>query len=466
MSDGQERSVHRVLRRARSTVAALGRAVGGTDREPAPPAHSDTLTTLGNRTLLADRAAGLATNSEARALLLIDLDGFKQVNDSLGHPIGDQVLVEVARRIAGVLRPEDVGVRLGGDEFAVLTGSAAGPAGAEALADALLGALETPVAVDGLDVRVGASLGIAVQGRDGTGLDQLLRAADQAMYAAKARGSGRGGWPDPDTLGDLADDLPGALDDLALHYQPQVDRDGVVRGFEALLRWDHPRHGLLPPRRILPAAERAGLVTQLTLRTIEQALDDLERLAGLTGGPTVVSVNAAARDLLAHDFPADIAALLANRSSPRGCLRLEIAEPAAFPTPAVVRLFADLHRLGVEVSVHEFGTGSSSITALSHYPGVREVKVDPTLVRAVATDPGAFRLVRAIVGAAHGLGVDVVAEAVEDAETVARVRELGVDRLQGFWIGPPAELGDLADWLAAWPQVRATRLGPAAPQGG
>lgn len=465
MSDANERSVRRALRRARTTVAALGRAVGGAGEPgPDPAAHADTLTTLGNRTLLADRAAVLATTSDARALLLIDLDGFKQVNDSLGHPVGDEVLVEVARRIAGVLRPEDVGVRLGGDEFAVLTGSADGAAGAEALADALLGALEAPVAVDGLDVQVGASLGIAVQGRDGTGLDELLRAADQAMYAAKARGSGRGGWPDLDTLGDLADELPDALDQLVLHYQPQVDLAGDVAGFEALLRWPHPRLGLLPPQRILPAAQRAGLATRLTLRTIEQALDDLEQLTRLTGRPTVVSVNAAARDLLAHDFPADIATLLANRAAPSHCLRLEIAEPAAFPAPAVVRLFADLERLGVAVSVHEFGSGPSSITALSRYPGVREVKVDPSLVRALAADPVAFRLVRAIVGAAHGLGVDVVAEAVEDAATLARVRELGCDRLQGFWIGPPCPLDEVGAWLAGWTEVRAARVG-AQPQG-
>ncbi|MCW2850949.1 MAG: Diguanylate cyclase protein [Nocardioides sp.] len=428
------------------------------------PDLADTLTSLGNRAMLTERAArALGPDDRFRALLLIDLDGFKTVNDTLGHLAGDQILVEVGRRIADTVGRGDTAVRLGGDEFAVLTGPLRDPAQADALADRILVALVPPLSIEDVDLTVTASLGIAVQGRDGRGFEQLMRFADQALYSAKSAGGRRAArteWRDGPAEARLCSDLGEAVDAeaLTLHYQPQVSWAGEVVAFEALLRWDHPELGTLLPRQVLPAAERAGLVTRVTLQTIELALRDHARLADLAGPQVTVSVNVSARDLLGHDFLPDISRLLRESGVAPGRLTLEIGEPTPFPVPAVLELFEELDRLGVAVSIHEFGAGQSSLTALSRYAGVREIKVDPSLVRMLAGDEDVARLVRAISGAAHGFGVTVVAEGVEDAPTLERLRDVGVDRLQGFWLGAPGDLDAVAAWSRAWPARRELRL--------
>jgi EAL domain-containing protein (putative c-di-GMP-specific phosphodiesterase class I) len=234
-----------------------------------------------------------------------------------------------------------------------------------------------------------------------------------------------------------------------LHHQPQLGWDGVVRGFEALVRWRHDDLGLLPPRRFLPAAERAGLLSEVTTRVLQLALTDHAALGALCPGATI-SVNVPARDLLSQEFLPALARTLADTGVAPGVLLLEVAEPAPYPVPAVVELFGALGRLGVGVSLHEFGAGHSSLTALADSPGLREVKVDPTLVRRMTGDTGAERLVRAIVHAAHGLEVEVVAEGVEDAATVAAARRLACDRVQGFWFSAPLPLAEVGDWHARW----------------
>lgn len=419
--------------------------------------HSDPLTCLGNRSLLFAHAGELVASGELRALLLLDLDGFKQVNDSLGHHSGDQVLQEVARRIARTVGDGDVAVRLGGDEFAILTAPLQDAEQAEALAAAIVDRLASPVRLEGVDLTVGCSLGIGLSGADGHDLESLLRAADRSMYAAKTAGRAGGAWPDssspwlqetPDA--GLVEDLVGALerDELRLHYQPQVDGNGLVVGCEALLRWQHPQRGLLAPRAFLPAADRSGLLDRITLVAVRLALRDQPILSAAAGRHVSVSVNVSPRDLLGRDFLPELARLLSATPPAAARLVLEITEPAPFPVPAVVELFRRLTRLGLQISVHEFGAGRSSLTALSQYPGVNEVKIHPSLVRRVA-DPSVERLVRAIVAAAHGLDVHVVAEGIEDEASAARLRLLGCDRLQGFWVAPPASVEDTTAWVQA-----------------
>ena len=464
----------------------LAGRVGARSRRPGGgPDHTatDPLTGLGDRTVLTRHAGRLARGDEVRALLVLDLDGFKAVNDTAGHVAGDAVLREVGRRVAEVAGEHGVGIRLGGDEFALLTGPLplSGPAAtdaAEELAQRLRTRIADPVRTEGLALSVRASVGVALHRRDGHGLEQLLRAADQAMYAAKAT-SGRAGPPDgavrlpqlPDVPEEeLAADLARAVAEggLELHYQPQVTWSGAVSGVEALLRWPHPHLGVLVPRQVLPLAQRHGLTTPLALWTIERALADRRALCDQLGRELGVSVNVAARDLLGHDFLPDIERLLRadglttpglTTTGPTTRLTLEISEPTPHPVPQVVALFEGLGELGVAVSIHELGLGQISLGAISRYPAVRELKIDPLLVRQVVDDDATARLVRAIVGAAHGLEVEVVAEGVEDVATVSRLRELGCDRLQGYAVAAPGDLAAVRAWALRWPTEQHRLLG-------
>lgn len=439
--------------------------------------RTDPLTGLGDRTLLAQQVRRGTPRGTVRGLLLLDLDGFKQVNDALGHVAGDTVLREVARRVRTTADPQDTVVRLGGDEFAVLTAPLPTTDAVGRVADALLAALAAPVRVDGVDLAVSASLGTAVEGRDGIGLEQLLRAADQAMYAAKraarahrdARPGAVAAGTDAGLVADLADALERAerggagAGGLLLHYQPQVDWAGEVAGYEALVRWQHPERGLLVPRQFLPAAERAGLLGRVTLVALDRALADQAHLPGTGGaasadGQVGVSVNVSARDLLTQDLLPDVAALLERHGVAPGLLTLEVAEPSPHPMPVVRALLSGLAELGVRVSVHGFGTGHASLTALAQHRGVREVKIDPVLVRAVVDDEEAARLVRALVSAAHGLGVEVVAEGVGGPEVLAHLRDLGCDRLQGQWLGGPVDVLGTRAWRRRWATERELRL--------
>ncbi|GEP36360.1 hypothetical protein NPS01_00230 [Nocardioides psychrotolerans] len=445
----------------RSVTGALGRVPqrvrAFVDRRRR--SYVDPLTCLGNRALLFERAGDLGAEPGLRALLLLDLDGFKQVNDTLGHAQGDLVLQEVARRVAATAGPDDLAVRLGGDEFAVLTAPLTDPAEGDRRAEEVVAALVPPIRLDGLDLTVGCSLGLALSGRDGEDLARLLRVADRAMYAAKASRTlaaptrpGASAWvsetPDPA----LATDLARALErgEMLVHHQPQVDADGRIVGCEALLRWQHPGRGLLTPRDFLATAESAGLLDHITLVAVEQALADQPRLAEAAGGPVSVSVNVSGRDLLGRDFVPHVRSLLAGRGgvATAGGLVLEMSEPAHRPAPAVVEVFEELADLGARISVQDFGAGPSSLAVLAHHPGLAEVKVHPLLVRRLA-DPDVSRFVGAIVAASHGLGVLVVAEGVEDEATARRARDLGCDRVQGYWLAPPAPLAATVAWLAA-----------------
>lgn len=416
----------------------------------------DELTGLGNRALLHEQGNHCLTRQEAQGrvmgLYLLDLDGFKQINDTLGHAAGDRVLVEVARRLKAVLRETDIAVRLGGDEFAVLAGLRR-PEDAEIVTERLTGSFMAPIVIDDVQLQSFASIGVAVQGVDGDTVDELLAAADAAMYAAKADGATDATVPRAHVRrsaeAGLADELRNGLpeDQILVHYQPQVDATtGQVTGFEALLRWRHPEHGILKPDEFLPTAERCGLMTQLTLLVLDRAVGDLVQLR-VDAPDATVSVNISGRNLLSQGLVSDVASVLRRHGvAPQG-LVLELTEPATGPSIAVAAVVQGLEDLGCQVSIHDFGSGRASVTALSQYQAIREIKVHPSLVRRVLTDPAAERLVRAIIHTAHGLRVRVVAEGVETALVADRLRRLGCDRLQGYLFHEPATLATLSTWL-------------------
>jgi diguanylate cyclase (GGDEF)-like protein len=435
---------------------------------PVDPAV-DSLTGLGHRVVLEERAPDLLAvakrKGQVAAVLLLDADGFKALNDGLGHHAGDRILAETGSRIRACLRPGEIGVRLGGDEFAMMLGPLEDDTALDDRVHELLGYLAAPVLVDDLRVSVGISVGSAISGPDGRTLEELLRAADQAMYAAKAAGTGqwrRSEGPDAHTDQQrLSQQLRGALErsELTLHYQPQVEGwTGAVTGFEALIRWDHPDLGLLLPGQFLPMAERTGLIGPVTLFALDHALEDHVRLARLVPNCTV-SVNVSARSMMGEGLLRDLERLLSRRGVPPGDLVLEITEPAPRPTPEVVALLDGIRRLGCRVSVHGFGSASSSLTGLWQYPALREIKIDPSIIHSLGTDPETERLVRAMISGAHSLDMRVVAEGVETLAVAQRLRRLGCDGLQGHWIGEPLALTSLQRWLEAWPSLRPHRLG-------
>ena len=432
-------------------------------------ALQDGLTSLGNRSLLSERGNQHLTSSTAggstAALLVFDLDDFKRINDTLGHEAGDRVLTEVGRRVKACVRDTDLAVRLGGDEFAVLTGELNSSEDAENVADRILEAMAPAIPVADVKLAVGASVGIAVYGEDGDLVEELLRAADRAMYEAKAEGGGhwRRAAVIPSCLPGheraLASELRRGLPEqqLVVHYQPQVDAIiGEVTGFEALVRWQHPELGLLLPDEFVPLAERSGLMRQLTSAVLDRALADLQTLQRLAPGSSM-GVNISSRNLLGEGLLEDVQRILTRHEVPAEQLTLEITEPAP-PSSSVTRVLAGLEGLGCRVSIHEFGTGHSSLTLLSHYPSIREIKIASGLAGSVVLDRAAQRLVRAIVSTAHALDVRVVAEGVESAELVTCFQRLGCDILQGHHVQEPAPLLVVEGWLARWPDNVSKKL--------
>ena len=442
----------------------------------------DELSGLGTRALLMKhggrRLAASISHQRHAAVLLIDLDDFKGVNDTLGHAAGDRVLADIGRRLRGALRESDIAVRLGGDEFAVLAGDLHVVGDIPVLAERLLAAIRVPLHLDDVVVTVRASMGVAVHLEDGEAITDLLSAADRAMYQAKAEGGDR--WcrssagssgttaTEPQVGHDLLSDGPGGgIPDrgLVVHYEPQVDAaSGKVVGFEALVRWAHPDHGLLPPDRFLAEVERRGLLRGLVERVLQRSLDDLADLHALAPGATM-SVKLSPRSLLGPGLTADVSRALAQRGRAGHELTIEITEQGTRPSSAAGTVLGYLAAFGCGISVHGFGAGVSSLRALGEYPGLAEIKLDPKLASRVPVDPAAERMVRATVTAAHGLGVRVVAEGVESVTGGAALAALGCDRLQGPAVHQPAALEAILLWLdeAAAPRIRS--MAPPEPAG-
>jgi diguanylate cyclase (GGDEF)-like protein len=419
-------------------------------------ARTDELTGLPNRRALFEQvttALGMASAQRPAALLLLDLDGFKEVNDSLGHHAGDQLLRQIGPRLRQALRSDELLARLGGDEFAVLMPDA-GLDQAEALAARLRELILQPITVEGIRLHVGVSIGVASAPVPAATVEELLRCADIAMYAAKAGRSGVTVYvPDPSggtgdrlrTMEELRTAL-GRHDELEVYLQPQVSLPGgEAVGAEALVRWRHPVRGLLTPADLLPAAEQAGLLRPLADAVLELSLTAAARWWPERAVP--VSVNLSAADVTDLDLPGKVAQALVRHGLPASALTLELVEDTLMADPERGRqVLGELRRLGVRTSIDDYGTGYSSLAYLRHLPA-DELKLDRSLTYDVDTDPRAAAIVRHTVALAHELGISLVAEGIEDAATGAALAELGCDVAQGYAIARPMPVDDFLDWL-------------------
>jgi len=411
---------------------------------------TDHLTGLGNRRYLFEVLdAYFAKESDAPltetsiAFLFIDLNHFKEINDSFGHPAGDEVLKQLGRRLAGALRDSDVFVRIGGDEFAAVLMNA-DASGATATAERLSASLEEPFTLDAVRANIGASIGIALAPADATDSAGLVWCADVAMYRAKL-GAVPYALYEPDFEDDnrlrLADELRNAVDrgELVLHYQPQLDlRSGEISTVEALVRWPHETLGLIPPLKFLPLAEEAGMMGALTRSVLAQALDQCSRWRR-AGRRMTVSVNVSASNLLDDGLIALVRALLEHHDLSPDALVLEITETTVISEFERSKLVIEqLRDLGVIVSIDDFGAGFTSLAYLSSL-AVGELKLDRTFITGHTTGGGArdLDLVRATIELGHSLGLRVVAEGIEDKSTLDLLSGLGCDLAQGYFIGTP-----------------------------
>jgi diguanylate cyclase (GGDEF)-like protein len=439
-------------------------------------ANHDELTGLLNRKLLATRSAeALNKAAAARALagfLLIDLDrstGLKEVNDTLGHAVGDRLLQIVAHRLSYSVRPGDVVARLGGDEFAILLPSVKEPATAREVASRLRAALSEPVRLEAMTFRVEASVGIAIYPEDAGTFEQLMQRADVAMYVAKERRSGIERY-DPQADRNSAErlamlgDLRSAVQhgEIDLHYQPKVHLASQdVIGMEAFARWPHPRRGMLEASEFVALAEQSQLMSELTELVIEKALAQAARW-WQDGLAVEVSVNLPTRDLLSLRLVDLIGRILARHGLPPGALRLDIDEEVlAGKTPQAAQTVRTLADLGVGVSIDDFGTGYSSLAQLTRL-GVSEVKLDPALIDGLPESAERTMTVRSLVKLAQSLGIRSIGEGVESAEAAEALRALGCDGAQGFFFARPLDPVAATRWLAE--QRRRTRA-PAHPDG-
>jgi diguanylate cyclase (GGDEF)-like protein len=428
-------------------------------------ATTDDLTGLPNRRAFYAAVEAQLRNHDTGALLLLDLDKFKEVNDSLGHHVGDQLLSDVGLRLADHLRDTDLLARLGGDEFALFLVDA-GRREAEAVAGKVHAALVEPFALGEIALTTDVSVGIALAPDHGSDLSVLLRRADIAMYGAKRARSGHRVYHESDdTDGDLRlrtlQDLRVALveDQLTLHYQPKVDlRTGDVRGVEALVRWDHPTRGLLYPDSFLGLAEEADLMRRLTELVLAMALD--QAASWHSGGrPLAVAVNLSAGSLVDNDLPERIAALLRSRGLPATALQLEITEETLMADRDRARLILErLRDAGVQISVDDFGTGYSSLAYLRELP-INELKLDRSFVFPMADDARAAALVVSTIALVHSLGLRMVAEGVEDRIAFDELTRHGCDQAQGFYLSRPLPAAELDAWLESR-EVRSTIDGP------
>ena len=429
-------------------------------------ATTDDLTGLPNRrAFYADVKEQLARADGHQALLLLDLDKFKEVNDSLGHHGGDRLLIQVGARLAAQLRGADVLARLGGDEFAVLLRDA-GRDQAEAVAVKLRAALSEPFTLEGIALRADVSIGVALAPEHGDDLTVLLRRADIAMYKAKRGRDGHRVYTGADDgAGDgrlrTLQELRTALSDdqLVLHYQPKLDLDtGRVGSVEALVRWAHPTRGLLYPDSFLSLIEDAGLMRPLTHTVLGQALDQAVRWHA-QGRPLTVAVNLSASSLVDTNLPEQVSAMLAIRQLAASTLQLEITEEFLMVDRDRARdILHRLRELGIQIAVDDFGTGYSSLAYLRELP-IDELKLDRSFVFPMAHDARAAALVVSTIGLAHSLGLRMVAEGVEDAVALSELTRHGCDQAQGYYLSRPVPPAELDSWLdqrgASSPQAAA-----------
>ncbi len=414
----------------------------------------DPLTDLPNRVLLRDRieraVAVAQVDNTHLAILLMGLNHFKEVNNTLGHYSGDSLLKQVAARLQAVISEPNSVARIGGDEFAILLPKAASSDGATQVARRALAALEPLFDLKGLTINVDAGIGIALFPQHGGDVDTLLQHADIALYVAKRRNTGFVVYdtnldqhnPQRLTLmGELRHGI--SHDQLLLHYQPKISGvTGQITEVEALVRWRHPYHGLMQPSDFIPLAERTGLIKPLTQWVLNQSLQQC-RAWQRQGFDIGIVVNLSTQDLFDQELPDTVAGLLASHEVAPARLILEITENATLNEPA--RALEVLNRLaatGVRLALEDFGTGYSSLSYLSKMP-ISEIKIDKSFVFGMADNDTDARIVRATIDLAHALGIKVTAEGVEQETVFRKLCELGCDGLQGFYIGHPLDADQL-----------------------
>jgi diguanylate cyclase (GGDEF)-like protein len=435
-------------------------------------ATHDALTGLPNRVLLADRlrqAIALASRHEMRfAVLVVDLDRFKAINDSLGHIAGDELLQEVARRLSGLLRKEDSLARLGGDEFVLLIHEVSGPADAEQVARKVLTQVALPFQLAGLDVHVSPSVGISLCPDDGDDSETLLQHADAAMYHAKKKGRNTFQFFAPAMNAfarerlELESGLRTALAqrEFELHYQPKVDvATGRIESAEALIRWRHPKRGLIPPGGFIPLAEETGFIVQLGEWVLYEACRQARAWQD-EGLHLRMAVNLSARQFRQDSLIETVrGALTAARLEPR-YLELELTESAVMQdAESSVQIMRRLSDAGLRISVDDFGTGYSSLSYLRRLP-LDKLKIDRSFIREIVTSRDDAEIVRAIVTLAHSLHLKVIAEGVETAEQLTFLRALGCDQYQGFYCSPPLPPAQFIALLPRRPIDESKRVPP------
>lgn len=436
----------RDLRRALARLAAENEKLRQSHARIDSLAHHDALTGLPNRVLARDRfesaVAQARRDGESVALLFLDLDNFKAVNDSLGHAVGDLLLCDVAARLSGILRATDTVSRQGGDEFLIVMGAVADKEAVAAAAAVVVDRLAEPFRLEDLEVSATCSIGIAVYPHDGADFDTLLKHADLAMYRAKDSGRNVFRFFDAQMNDNVVETLhllsglhaAVARNEFVLHYQPQLDlRSGRIVGAEALIRWRHPELGFLAPGRFIGVAERSGLIGDVGRWVLREACEQIRRWQDEQGfDELVVAVNVSPVQLRRDDFEQDLVRAVADAGVTLQRVELELTESALLAdSPSLGSMLGRLQARGLRLAIDDFGTGYSNLGYLQRFNATR-LKIDQSFVRCMTHDPGAESIVRAIIQVAHSLRIQVFAEGIEDRKTLARLVELGCDGGQGF----------------------------------
>ncbi len=435
-------------------------------------ANHDALTGLPNRLLLTDRMeqtlAAAARHGNLAAVICLDLDRFKQVNDTYGHAIGDICLKKLAERLCARLRASDTVARSGGEEFTVLLGDLTTTSDAELVVAELLAGIRQPFSVDGYNLELSASIGIAIYPTDGTDSQALWRAADTAMYRAKHSGGNQYLFVSNEISASASEaneieiSMRRALKEggFEVHYQPQYTIHGTLCGLEALLRLHHPVEGIIPPHRFIPIAEESGLIVPIGNLVLEQVCRDLNTWQRRGLPPVRVALNVSPLQFMRSDFAVQVRAVLSAFQMDPSLIELELTETTVMrKLDEIARQMLELAQAGINFSVDDFGTGYSSLRHLHQLP-IKTLKIDRSFIERVAEPNGTYAIVQAILSLAHSLELQVVAEGVERIEQVEILRELGCDVIQGFLWGRPQP-------AASVPEILASGIaGPCLPLGG
>jgi diguanylate cyclase (GGDEF)-like protein len=447
----------------------MQRAISERERRITELAYMDRLTGLANRAMFNDRLQAVIAQMQSEAdgprtfsVMMMDLDRFKYVNDTLGHPIGDQLLCEVAKRLRNNLRDTDLVARLGGDEFAVLLPGDANE-GAQRVAGHLVKTLEAPITIEGQLVDVGASIGIVTFPQHGTDMNVLMRRADIAMYVAKRANLGYASYDEKHDHNSaerlsLMSELRQAVerDQLMLHYQPKLDlATGSVKYVEALVRWEHPTRGFVAPDQFIPFAEQTGYIKAISHWVADKAIAQCAAWHA-AGIELAVSVNVSARELIQSTLPDTFSALLKKHGVAPAMVWIEITESAIMDDPNhAIDTLDRLHALGIRLAIDDFGTGYSSLSYLKRMP-VDELKIDKSFVMGMTEHKDDETIVRSTIDLAHNMGLKVVAEGVENEDVLDRLRDLRCDLVQGFHLSRPLPATRLEAWLIDWEIRQAT----------